>query len=266
MKSTSRITLLVLIASLTLTTATSARASFLSGSSQIDWSAFSMTPANGMTVTWVDRADKTTAFVTLNGITTEDFDQSFHWNSVGSSASQSIPGGNASGTALTSAAGISADYGAAWSTATSTENAAAGRNGTFKVSGSGNIVFSVPYSLEYEMNLDPSHWGRTSSYAGLAAINYTSATQLVDSVWMGDEATGAYASQDSDSGILSVQLYFDDGDTGAVGVGVGGVPAEWWPPAAPVNAVPEPETYAMLFAGLGLLGWAARRRKLQALY
>ncbi|MDP1573390.1 MAG: FxDxF family PEP-CTERM protein [Coxiellaceae bacterium] len=28
-----------------------------------------------------------------------------------------------------------------------------------------------------------------------------------------------------------------------------------------VSAVPEPETYAMLLAGLGLLGFMARRRK-----
>jgi hypothetical protein len=30
---------------------------------------------------------------------------------------------------------------------------------------------------------------------------------------------------------------------------------------SPVGAIPEPETYAMLLAGLGLLGWHARRRK-----
>ncbi len=30
-----------------------------------------------------------------------------------------------------------------------------------------------------------------------------------------------------------------------------------------VNGIPEPETYAMLLVGLGLLGWQARRRKLK---
>ena len=34
--------------------------------------------------------------------------------------------------------------------------------------------------------------------------------------------------------------------------------------AAPVPGIPEPETYAMLLAGLGLLGFAARRRKQHA--
>jgi PEP-CTERM motif len=33
------------------------------------------------------------------------------------------------------------------------------------------------------------------------------------------------------------------------------------PPPNPTNPIPEPETYAMLLAGLGMLGYAGRRRK-----
>jgi hypothetical protein len=35
------------------------------------------------------------------------------------------------------------------------------------------------------------------------------------------------------------------------------------PEQAPVSPVPEPETYAMMAAGLALLGWRARRQALR---
>ena len=60
----------------------------------------------------------------------------------------------------------------------------------------------------------------------------------------------------------------------AWGTSVGNANAQWiWGAnsdrillrtASPVAAVPEPETYAMMLAGLGLLGVAARRRKQKA--
>lgn len=46
-------------------------------------------------------------------------------------------------------------------------------------------------------------------------------------------------------------------------LGGGLLSAELIPPA-PFPAIPEPETYAMMLAGLGLLGFAARRRKQKA--
>lgn len=49
------------------------------------------------------------------------------------------------------------------------------------------------------------------------------------------------------------------GVAGDVGFGSGG-----FDQAGGVAAIPEPETYAMLLAGLGILGFAARRRKLKA--
>ena len=42
------------------------------------------------------------------------------------------------------------------------------------------------------------------------------------------------------------------------GLGNSGTGHAWYVPATPI---PEPETYAMLLAGLGVLGFAARRRK-----
>ncbi|MDP1659273.1 MAG: FxDxF family PEP-CTERM protein [Methylotenera sp.] len=57
-------------------------------------------------------------------------------------------------------------------------------------------------------------------------------------------------------GAGTYQVNFKYGiETNQVGTYLGGVS---------VAAVPEPETYAMLLAGLGLIGFAARRRKVQA--
>lgn len=59
----------------------------------------------------------------------------------------------------------------------------------------------------------------------------------------------------------SVSVFFSDGSSGTASL----VQQDWnLNQDLVIGAVPEPETYAMLLAGLGLLGFAARRRQQNA--
>ena len=69
--------------------------------------------------------------------------------------------------------------------------------------------------------------------------------------------TGTYATTNSGKptpiyGVISVSPYRLRSE---------GISTSNWVAGAQVSVIPEPETYAMLLAGLGLLGFAARRRK-----
>ncbi len=68
---------------------------------------------------------------------------------------------------------------------------------------------------------------------------------------------GDYTSPDRTTGTLLVSssnnlLRLGCGDSCGIGAP---------PPPPPVGAIPEPETYALMMAGLGLLSWVARRRR-----
>ena len=75
-------------------------------------------------------------------------------------------------------------------------------------------------------------------------LNFTVKNKLISDFAFKSTGNGtpAYFSADVINGV---------GDTGTVG-------------ATPVSAVPEPETYAMMLAGLGLMGTIVRRRKNKA--
>ncbi|WP_197046813.1 PEP-CTERM sorting domain-containing protein [Paucibacter sp. KBW04] len=69
--------------------------------------------------------------------------------------------------------------------------------------------------------------------------------------------TGSFLGFVSTGGLSSLKLWVGNQGTGEAGV---------WPTIndltlGSVAAVPEPQTYALMLGGLGLLGWMARRRK-----
>lgn len=100
--------------------------------------------------------------------------------------------------------------------------------------------------------------GNISSAVGLFTLDYSFNLSSISSVALTSFAsTGQFSPGTSSLGLIttganSFQLQFsrlDDGDS--YNLSINGV----------ANPVPEPETYAMMLAGLGLLGLMARRRK-----
>ena len=112
----------------------------------------------------------------------------------------------------------------------------------------------------------PSRLGFTNNgTGGLTATSFASlAPVLNQTFFIGDGLTG--------NGAGSQQVFYvPDGATRlflgyADGYAYSGLPGAYYDNAGAtkvsfsVSAVPEPETYAMMLAGLGLLGFAARRR------
>jgi hypothetical protein len=110
----------------------------------------------------------------------------------------------------------------------------------------------------------PFNLGASNNVSGTQTVSYNAVThELTMSGTFTDNSTGlSYAVSDA----KSVDLFGKFGSTMYVGFtgGTGGTDADQRITAFSLtSAVPEPETYAMLLAGLGLVGFASRRRKAQ---
>jgi len=123
--------------------------------------------------------------------------------------------------------------------------------------------FTIANTIDLHQLLDglPLDGGQWSSYASI--MGFGAQRNLIWGMFEGSTSPNyPYAWAFSNSG----QWNFG-GSTNAANVQNAGSPGSvdmglWaYAPGSIVSAVPEPETYAMLLAGLGLMGGMARRRK-----
>ncbi len=129
---------------------------------------------------------------------------------------------------------------------------------SFTVTGYGEAVFSLNWEMGVTGNAgDSNDYGVANASVlgdygdGLYSDSFYSEMNLSSS----DFGSG------SKSGTFSWTVFSPGGETTAYMLVLAGANA--FSPAAPV---PEPQTYAMLLAGLGLVGWAARGRRTKRIH
>jgi hypothetical protein len=109
--------------------------------------------------------------------------------------------------------------------------------------------FGVATGGAYTLSFDYNGSGFWALY-DVNASNYISTGPLVQINGMGTDTSNLTLADNT-----SYKLYF-----GSVGAGLPGMVTGMQLDNVSVSAVPEPESYAMLLAGLGVLGFVGRRR------
>jgi hypothetical protein len=126
-------------------------------------------------------------------------------------------------------------------------------SGTVTLEPNAVVEFSIPYNLSYSVG-DPSLGDFAESSVELSvSVNSSSWKKSWEHEEIGSSSVTSLASSNSDTLSLLIRNTKSTAQT-----------LQWTAfaetSAYTVTPVPEPETYAMLLAGLGLMGFVARRR------
>ena len=118
---------------------------------------------------------------------------------------------------------------------------------TGKVSKSGSFLDTYTFTLGGESVVDATFLSRNINFGSYSLFDGTGMTSLYSSSFGGQASFSN--SWTLDVGVYSFAIGGMAGSAGSYSL------------VASTTPVPEPETYAMLLAGLGIIGFVARRRR-----
>jgi hypothetical protein len=226
----------------------------------IDWSKLqiSVTGVNGVTptVTFSDQNESLSSYASAPGLYESNSKSVNNWTDT---AQTNADAGTTFSNALASLSSFSG-------TANSAENGSTTSSGSraesFTFSGPGVLTVTVPYTISLTGDTPPACYycyynydqASISGHASFYSNNNNGSSDSYSNVSYSLNNHYGYTSPQSQSGTLVLGIF-------ANGPGNGSLAVNFDLSANPVSSIPEPESYAMLLAGLGLLGAVARRRR-----
>jgi hypothetical protein len=232
----------------------------ITATADIDWSKLQLT-ATGVdesvpTVQYRDQHTSVSSNAWSNTSSETNFRSVNNWTDTAQTNADA-------GTAYASAIASTLDFsGAAVSGESGNANSSGNRSVNFSLDGPGVLTVTVPYTLTLTGDTSGCYYcygDRASVSANASFHSYgdngssdsysNTSFSLYNDYW--------HASPDSQSGTLVFGIFASGAGTGSLtfnfDLAAGG---------GSVNPIPEPESYAMLLAGLGLIGMMVRRRKI----
>ncbi len=229
------------------TTATAGKADVWA---DVDWSSLSITLGTGMTIDYSPADSYSRAAATNSaGSSDEIIDEQSGWvdTSAGLNFANAISSASTSSNLLTVTSYASESTAGAWAEASSE----AWRDSYFSITGSGNVLIEIDYVLEIDLVADAGQDSYGLSSAWLRLLNGTTAVDIqVDDI-SENAITGTDTSLENLAGTFSIEIYFNDGDTGYFDTGI--------VTEARMDVVPEPISASLLLLGAGGLLLVRRR-------